>query len=90
MGICCQKMEKKMKRNLSIAIIIILSISSTVFAQNLPDVIKALKKFEAKTEVGMSYRKYTEELGNLNAEVKPYLNSKEAKKILQLQKQSKR
>ncbi len=48
------------------------------YAQSGKEAFKALKKLEAKVEIGISYQKYRETLGDTNADVKLFLESNEA------------
>lgn len=77
--------------NLSIKVLIcILTVFfgfiSNLHAQTPQDAIKALKKLEAKAEVGMSYQKYLDALGDANAEVKVFIDSPSGKQNPQLTK----
>ncbi|MBM4273243.1 MAG: hypothetical protein FJ134_02110 [Deltaproteobacteria bacterium] len=71
-----------MKKYWSIIIIIILFLSLSIYshAESHKEAIKALKKLEAKIEMGVNYQKYVEVLGETNAEVKLFLESKSSKK----------
>lgn len=70
-----------MKRMLALILIVLFGSVGLAYGQTAKDAIKALKKLEAKTESGMSYQKYREALGDTNAEVKIFLESKAGKKI---------
>lgn len=69
-----------MKRMLAVILIVLFWSVGLAYGQSAKDAIKAVKKLEAKTESGMSYQKYREALGDTNAEVKLFLESKAAKK----------
>lgn len=55
--------------------------SATAFAESTKEAIRALKKLEAKIEVGISYNDYSSALGGANFEVRMFLESPEAKEI---------
>ena len=55
-------------------------LSGIASAQSATEAIMALKKLSAKIEVGISYREYTSELGNVNSAVKEFEGSDEAKR----------
>jgi len=59
--------------------LIIMLLIGIAYGQSAQDAIKAVKKLDAKVESGMSYQKYREVLGDTNAEVKLFLESKNAK-----------
>lgn len=72
-----------MKRMLAVILIVLFGSIGIAYGQTAKDAIKALKKLEAKVESGMSYQKYREALGDTNAEVKLFLESKGAKKDIE-------
>jgi hypothetical protein len=51
----------------------------TVFGQSAKEAIRALKKLEARVQVGISYRDYAPALGDAQFEVNLFLESPEAK-----------
>ncbi|MHB8067360.1 MAG: hypothetical protein ACYDIC_05610 [Desulfobaccales bacterium] len=69
-----------MKRMLALILVVLFGSVGLAYGQSAKDAVKALKKLEAKVESGMSYQKYREALGDTNAEVKLFLESKNAKK----------
>lgn len=68
-----------MKKMLAVMLIVLFGSVGLAYGQSAKDAIKALKKLEAKVESGTSYKKYREDLGDANAEVKLFLESKAAK-----------
>ncbi len=68
-----------MKKMLAVILIVLFGSVGLAYAQAAKDAIKAVKKLEAKVESGTSYKKYREDLGDANAEVKLFLESKAAK-----------
>lgn len=73
-----------MKKIFLITIFSIFGLIGLAFGQTEKDAIKSLKKLEAKIESGISYQRYREILGDTNAEVKLFLESKNAKKSPEL------
>jgi Sec-independent protein translocase protein TatA len=69
-----------MKKMLAVILIVLFGTVGLAYGQAAKDAIKAVKKLEAKVESGTSYKKYREDLGDANAEVKLFLESKAAKK----------
>ena len=49
------------------------------FSQSSKSVVISLNKLESKTEIGISFQDYSRSLGDINYEVKTFLNSKESK-----------
>ena len=56
-----------------------LSIPNSALGQSCKDVYKALKKIEAKTQIGISYIDYRRELGDVQYELNLFLEGKQAK-----------
>ena len=54
-------------------------IPNIVYSQSARDVYKSFKKLESKIEVGINYMDYSSALGDINYEVKEFLDSREAK-----------
>jgi len=73
-----------MRKMVLLLTIIVFGAVGLSYGQTSKDAIKALKKLSAKVESGISYQKYREELGDTNAEVKLFLESKDANKDPQL------
>lgn len=73
-----------MNKLLSIALVIFIGITGVAFGQSGKDAFKALKKIEAKVEMGITYIKYREALGDANVELKSFLESPSAKKSPEL------
>lgn len=65
------------KLSLLLFSIFIFSIPSVCFSQSAKDALKALKKLEAKTQVGISYRDYSPALGDAKYEVNLYIEGDE-------------
>jgi hypothetical protein len=69
-----------MKKSLSLITVMVLLIPSFSFGQSAKDAYKALKKIEAKVEVGIGYKDYMNTLGDAQYEVNLYSQSAEATK----------
>jgi hypothetical protein len=72
------------RKLLSLTLIIIIGIPGISFAKSAKEALKELKKIEARTETGISYRDYPKVLADAKVEVNEFLESKEAKKKPQL------
>jgi hypothetical protein len=73
-----------MKITFALILIVLFGSVGLAYGQSAKDAVKALKKLEAKIESGTSYKKYREDLGDTNAEVKLFLESKAAKNDIAL------
>ncbi|MCS7215503.1 MAG: hypothetical protein NZ826_05040 [Thermodesulfovibrio sp.] len=74
-----------MRKSLKIKIIIyLLILPSILFAQTAEEAYKELRKVQARTQVGVSYRDYPSVLAPAKYAVNMYLKSKEAQKNPQL------
>ena len=67
-----------MKKLIVLAMVIGLLISNICYAQSAKDAVRALQKFQARIEVGISYRDYAPALGDVKFEVNQFLRSPEA------------
>jgi hypothetical protein len=65
-------------------VVIIVIIPHIAFGQSAEEAINALKKLEARTEVGISYNDYWPALGGAKFEVNMYLDTEEAKPKVKL------
>lgn len=68
-----------MKKIFILVVVIGFLVSNVCYAQSAEDAIKALKRLEARTEMGINYRDYSMALGDTWIEVKLFLESPEAK-----------
>jgi hypothetical protein len=79
------KMERRKTMKKHFIFVIVVSVftffSATAFAESAKEAIRALRKLEAKIEVGISYADYLTALGDANFEAKMFLESPEAKEI---------
>jgi hypothetical protein len=75
---------RKIKNLILYPFLIVLVLSSAAFAETAKDAIKALKRLEAKCQIGISYRDYTPALGDAKLDVNMYLESEEANNNKQL------
>jgi hypothetical protein len=71
-----------MKRFNTAIMLILFAIVIPIIAhsQSATDAYKSLKKLESKIEIGINYKDYSTALGDINYEVKEFLESREAKK----------
>ena len=73
-----------MKRLLGIVVALCLIATGEAHGQSAKDAFKELKRIEAKVEVGITYQKYREALGDANVELKLFLESPAAKEVSEL------
>jgi len=69
-----------MKKMLSVILIMLFGSVGLAYGQSAKEAFKALKKVEARTETGVSYKDYPEVISDAKVEVDGFLRSKEAKK----------
>jgi hypothetical protein len=74
-----------MKKIIFLTLLISLFIVPAAYAQSARDTIKALKRIEARADMGISYSEYVLAVADARVEVQMYLESHEAKQKAELQ-----
>jgi hypothetical protein len=82
--------EMKKAEKILILVFICLLFPTVAFSQSAIEAIRALKKIEAKTQVGVNLRDYTQAVGDAKFEVNLFLESPDAKENPELSESVKR